>query len=267
MIYILIVLIPLFIIGVFLIKSRIFTRDLVFKFKKCNVVVAGKKGSGKDLLFQKVINCRKDTYYSNVNYGGKFLRITPKDISVYPNTYDSFINDSYTLLPHTFIDKKDFYISDGGVYLPSYMDSKLYKTYPSMPIFYALSRHLYSCNIHVNIQNFGRLWKALREQADFFVYVKKTIWIFGFAFSYCISYDKLESAEKGLLPLSSRILNNYSKAEVDLYNANNGEIKGGWVIQHKKSIHYDTRAFEKLLLTGSRKIDCVNKNKVFKGRA
>lgn len=43
-----------------------------------------------------------------------------------------------------------------------------------MPIFYALSRHLYNNNIHVNVQNLGRLWLKLREQADSFIRVLGT---------------------------------------------------------------------------------------------
>jgi len=234
-------------------KQCIFTHDIIHNFKKCNVVVAGKKGTGKDLIFNKVINKRHDHYYSNIKYGGKCKVISLKAVSVMPNTYKDFINENVTKISRTFREKKDIYISDGGIFLPSYMDSTLYKTYPSMPIYYALSRHLYNHNLHVNVQNYERLWKALREQADFFITCKKTIKIFGIFFTKCITYDKLQSAMQGLLPIKSRFLNKYSKAEVDLFNSQNGEIKSGWVIQFKHNIHYDTRAFEKVILKGRRK--------------
>ena len=123
-----------------LIKQALFTHNVIRNFKKCNVVVAGKKGTGKDLVFNKLINKRHDFYYSNIKYGGKCKLISLKQVSVYPNTYDDFINEKVTKIPRTFREKKDIYISDGGIFLPSYKDSVLYKTYPSMPIFYALSR-------------------------------------------------------------------------------------------------------------------------------
>lgn len=246
--------IALLLLTFWLVKQWWFTRTMVNEFKKCNVVVAGKKGSGKDLIFNKVINKRKDEYYSNIKYGGRCKVISLKKVSVEPNTYKEFINENVTKIKRTFKEKKDIYISDGGVYLPSYMDSTLYKTYPSFPIYYALSRHLYDHNIHVNVQNFERLWKAIREQADYFVLCKKTIKIFGIFFTKVITYDKLSSAVQNLLPIKTRLLNKYSKAEVDLYNCQNGEIKQGWVIQFKRNIHYDTRAFEKVVLKGRRKV-------------
>lgn len=245
--------IGLFIVLFWLIKQCLFTHSIIQNFKKCNVVVAGKKGTGKDLVFNKVINKRKQEYYSNIKYGGKCHLISLKAVSVYPNTYKEFINENVSKINRSFKEKKDIYISDGGIFLPSYMDSTLYKTYPSMPIYYALSRHLYDSNIHVNVQNYERLWKALREQADFFLTTKKTIKIFGIFFTKCITYDKLQSAMQGLLPIKSRLLNKYSKAEVDLYNSQNGEIKQGWIIQFKHSLHYNTRAFEKIILKGKRK--------------
>lgn len=248
-----IIAIGLLICTVWLIRQSLFTRDIVQHFKKCNVVVAGKKGTGKDLIFNKVINKRHDEYYSNIKYGGKCHLISLKQVSVSPNTYDDFINERVTKVKRVFKEGKDIYISDGGIFLPSYMDAKLYKTYPSMPIYYALSRHLYNHNVHVNVQNYERLWKALREQSDFYVTCKKTIKIFGIFFTKCITYDKLQSAMQGLLPIKNRIANKYSKAEVDLYNSQNGEIKQGWVIQFKHNIKYNTRAFEKVLLKGRRK--------------
>lgn len=254
-IILIIVLAVLLIVPVFwFAKQALFTRDIVQHFKKCNVVVAGKKGTGKDLVFNKVINKRKDYYYSNIRYGGRCKVISLKAVSVAPNTYKDFINENVTKIGRAFKERKDIYISDGGIFLPSYMDSTLYKTYPSMPIYYALSRHLYDSNIHVNVQNYERLWKALREQSDFYVTCKKTIKVFGVFFTKCVTYDKLQSAMQGLLPIKVRFLNKYSKAEVDIYNSTNGEIKSGWVIQLKRNIHYDTRAFEKVILKGRRKV-------------
>lgn len=243
----------LIIILVIVIKYRSFRRFLINNFKTCNVVVSGKKGKGKDILFQYIINARKDFYYSNISYGGKHKIVALKDISCSPNTYQELINDKVEKQPHIFKENKDFYISDGSNFLPSQMDSTLHKKFPSMPIFYSLSRHLYNCNIHVNCQSYDRLWKALREQADLYITVKGTIKIFNIFITRMVAYEKLESAKCGLLPMRKRIGNKYSKAQYDKYVAENGLIKVGFIITTKRKLKYDTRAFEKIMLCGRRK--------------
>lgn len=242
------------IIIVLAVKHAIFCKNIINNFKSCNVITYGKKGTGKDLLTQWVINQRKnEEYYANLSYGNKYNNVQLKAVSVEPNTYETIVNNVITLGEHKFYEKADIYISDVGIYLPSYMDSILYKKYPSLPIFYALSRHLYECNIHCNCQNLGRVWKALREQADFYINTKKTFKFFGFLIIKCVTYDKYESAQKNLLPLKTRLFNKYSKAQYDLYASQNGDIKSGHIIIRKKDIKYNTRAFEQILLKGERK--------------
>lgn len=243
---------------IYLIKHILFVRDVLWNFKRCNVIVYGKKGTGKDLVFNYVINKRKEPYYSNISYSEHsklriYKKIGLKEVSCEPNDYNRFVNNTIEKTPHLLKEGANIYISDIGVFLPSYMDSKLYVKFPSMPIFYALSRHLYDTNVHCNTQNLERGWKALREQADFYVRCVRTYKLFGWLITKVITYDTYESARKGLLPLKSRLLNKYSKAEVDIYNASNGVIKSGHIFQRKKNIHYNTRAFEKILLKGRRK--------------
>lgn len=253
-IFILAIVVILIIALVLLIKYFFFTRYVLNNFKTCNVIVAGKKGRGKDLLFQYVINHRKDYYYSNISYGGKNKIVQLKDVSCEPNTYFKLINNQVEKTPHRFKDGKDIYISDIGNFLPSYMDSTLYKQFPSMPLLYSLSRHLYNNNIHCNTQNIERGWKALREQADFYIQVKYTYKIFGLIFiTKMITYDRYESAKQNLLPLKVRLFNKQSKAQFDLYRATNGNIRSGVIIQFKHQLKYNTRAFEKILLKGCRK--------------
>ena len=132
-----------------------------------------------------------------------------------------------------------------------------------MPLLYSLSRHLYANNIHCNTQNIERGWKALREQADFFVIVKRTYKIFGLLITKCYSYDRYDSAVKNLLPIKKRMLNKFSKANVDMYNAQNGDIRKFYVFQTTRHITYDTRAFEKFVFDSDRlvynKADFVEK--------
>lgn len=255
MIIILIVCVILLIIGlVLLIKHWLFVRSLLNGFKNGNSITFGKKGRGKDLLFQWVINKRKDFYYSNLNYGGKHKIVAIKDISIFPNTYQKFILNDIDRVKRNFFEEKDFYISDIGNYLPSQYDSMLHKTFPSMPLFYSLSRHLYNSNIHCNSQSLERPWKALREQADFFVKCKGVIKLPFFLIISVNTYDKYKSALDELEPLSARILNKYSKAETDLYIAQHGEIKHGHIFVRRSKIKYDTRAFENLIFEkGSRR--------------
>lgn len=252
-IIILALIVGLVLLTIFLFKNHLVNKNLLWNFKHCNVIVAGKKGSGKDLLFQGIIHKRKDFYYSNISYGGKHKLVTLEDVSVKPNSYLNMVKNDIVKSPHMFKEGKDIYISDIGNFLPSYMDSKLYQLFPSMPIFYSLSRHLYNSNVHCNTQNIERGWKALREQADFYVVVKRTYKIFGLLITKYYSYDRYESARQNLLPIKTRLINKYSKAQVDLYNAQNGEIKKGYFFQRKRKIEYNTRAFEKVLLKGKRK--------------
>lgn len=239
---------------VFVVRSILFKKEIVREFQRCNVIVAGKKGSGKDLLFSEVIRKRRKPYYSNIPYGGKCEIITCKDVSVSPNTYREFIENKSVIVPRRFAEKRDVYISDGGIFLPSYMDASLYKQFPSFPIYYALSRHLAAHNVHVNVQNFGRVWKALREQADSYILVKKTLKLPFFLFTKAILYDKYQSAEAGLDPVKVRMFNKHSKADTDIYHAQNGYIKSGWLIIRKSAIKYDTRAFEKVIYGDSQRL-------------
>lgn len=250
-----IVLIALLIIGgLFFITNKVNTDNILWHFKHGNVIVCGHKGKGKDLLFQWVINKRKDFYYSNISYGGKKKIIPLIEMSLKPNDYNSLVEDKIEKIPHKFKEGKDVYVSDGGNFLPSQMDSTLHKRYPSLPMMFSLSRHLYNSNMHVNTQSIERLWKALREQADFYVVCKKTTKLFGFIFiTKCITYDKYESCKNGLLPLKKRMLNKQSKAQYDLFVSQNGDIRKCYVIQFKSKIKYNTRAFEKILLKGRRK--------------
>lgn len=221
--------------------------DLCKNFKRCNCIVFGKKGTGKDLIFQSVINTRKKEYYSNVNYGGKYNYACPNSLLLPNNDYKTFIAGEVVKEKKPPFEQKDFYFSDCGIILPSQYDTTLYKLYPSFPITYALSRHLYSNNIHCNTQALSRVWKSLREQADYYICCRRTIKLFCLLITFYTTYDKYESANNGLAPLSVRLVNKYSRAEVDKFNATNGSIKNGFIIQRCKSVVYDTRAYHNII--------------------
>lgn len=258
MVKIILILLAVFLIGFILwvvLTNAITTSELLKEFKRCNVMVFGHIGSGKDLLTQKIINKRKQPYYANIDYGGDFNKATPKDLELTPNTYENFIKGDVTIIKkNKKYEGKDFYFSDCGIILPSQYDTKLYKEYPSFATTYALIRHLFGNHIHCNTQNLGRVWKALREQADFYVKCRGCIKLPFIIVIKVTMYDKYESADKSLLPYKIPLLfNQYQKAEAKQYKATNGYIKNGFVIISKRSIHYDTRAYHKIIF--GRKFD------------
>lgn len=229
--------------------TRKTNRILKDTFKNNSVLVFGRKGKGKDILFQKVIYMRKkEPYLSNIDYGYNGV-ITPiRELNIDPNIYENFINDNIVKVDKKDFESKDYYLSDGGIHLPSQEDHFLHKKYKSLPLYYALSRHLYAQNIHVNTQCMSRLWKALREQADYYIKCRRVISLPFIMVGFITTYEKYQSAENELLPMRGRIFNKFSKAELDQYEATNGRIENRFYILFKKHIKYDTRYFKDIVL-------------------
>lgn len=148
---------------------------LVNEFRRCNVMVFGKKGSGKDVIFAHVIALRGEKHYSNIPYDYNTEVIRLDEINAGNNTFEDCINGTVTPFEPRFEEGCDIYVSDAGIYFPNSMDRQLNVIYPSMPVLFALSRHLYQNNIHTNCQAFGRPWKKIREQADSYIQVKETV--------------------------------------------------------------------------------------------
>ena len=147
---------------------------LVSEFRRCNVMVFGKKGSGKDVIFAHVIALRGEKHYSNIPYDDNTEVIELCEINAGDNTFEDCINGEIEKFEPRFDEFCDIYISDVGIYFPNTLHEKLDKLYPSMPVFMALSRHLYNNNVHTNCQALGRPWKKIREQADSYIQVLRT---------------------------------------------------------------------------------------------
>lgn len=205
---------------------------LITEFSRCNVIVFGKKGTGKDLLFAHVIYLRNDKHYANMPYNELTEVIDLKEVSLGNNTFKNLIENRIELINPRFQFGKDIYISDGGIYLPGHMDTALVAEYPSMPIFYALTRQLYKNNIHINTQALSRPWIKLREQADSYIRILGNKQYKKFIVITAISYEKYESAEKGLLPCNDR-----------QFIATNGEIKYRRFKIKYEELKYDTYFF------------------------
>lgn len=221
------------------------------KFANNNVITFGVKGSGKDLLTQLAINKRKTPYYATIPYGGDYSPITVKELTVEPNTHDYMVLDQIVQIKKDHNrEGVDCYISDGGIYLPSHLDTQLTKAYPSFPIYYALSRHLYNSNIHINTQALNRIWVKLREQADHYFMARGVIKIFGLLFIKVRYYSEYSSAEQHKLPMAKDVTfqnlgfgNKFNRALKLQFEAENGIIKDFICCIRVKNVHYDTRVF------------------------
>lgn len=222
-------------------------------FKDGNVIVYGKRGKGKDVLFHyATLHDKRKYHLSNIKYNDYSII---KDIKVYdirPNTYETFIDNNYQIIkPNKVFNKYysiDYFFSDAGIYFPSQLDSILHKKYPYLPIVYALSRQLWLSNIHCNSQSLDRIWKPLREQADSYIKCLGCIKIFGLMFLSYRFYDKYSTALQDVRPFKPVGINNeFSKAQVAIEQARYGIIKEGCIIMFTKNIKYDSRAFYELI--------------------
>ena len=129
--------------------------------------------------------------------------------------------------------------------MPSQFQAELCKKYPSLPVTYALSRHLGKMNIHANTQNLNRLWDKLREQADGYFIMRKTINLGLIFIQKMTYYEDYNRALHNLRPFHSNKLlsSKENKALAEQYRATNGIIMNLFIVQRKYKIKYDTREF------------------------
>lgn len=222
-------------------------RRLLKDYKKDSLIIFGKRGHGKSLLFSEMtrMDDKESGSLSNTDFKRKNQEIINiKDISVAPNTWDNVLKGEFiTIGKKESWEGKSVYIDDAGIYLPNFADSMLKKNYDSMPLAFAVWRHLYNAPMHINSQACDRVWKLLREQADGFIearYTRRFLW---FAFIHCTYYKKASSAEQSLLPMKKSIFNKYNAAELNHYNAVNGEIKDFIIFAPTWRNRYDSRWF------------------------
>lgn len=223
----------------------IYGRCLLRKISKDSLIIFGKKGKGKTLLFSEMTRMSKKGYLSTTDFRHKGqMLINYGDVNVSPNNWENVLNDDIKPIVQKDWEGKPIFLDDAGVYLPNFADGMLKKRYDSMPIAYAVWRHLYNAPIHINSQDVSRAWKMVREQADGFVKVRGCIRLFGLAWVRCTYYDRIASAEAQLSPMHGRIFNKFSKAEVDNFVAMNGEIRNFVVFAPAWRNRYDSRYFK-----------------------
>lgn len=227
----------------------------LWKVQQDSLIVFGKKGHGKTLLFsvmarQWAKRSKSHHYLSNTDFKHQGGLICPASVvNVDPNTWEDVLNDDVKTILDFGSEDMAIYLDDAGVYLPNFADSLLKKKYASMPIAFAVWRHLYNAPIHINSQDVGRCWKMVREQADGFLKARRVIRL-GPVFRLSLTYfEKVNAAEKDLAPLRKRLFR--GKVENDLYQAENGQIKDfaiwGVCCHHK----YDSRYFRAVFFNPS----------------
>lgn len=175
---------------------------LLNEFGRCNVLVYGKKRQGKDLIFAHVIALRGEKHYANIPYDENTEVITLDELNVGDNTYIDFINGTVRPFPPRFKQGCDVFVSDGGIYLPCQYNKELNAKYPSMPIMFALSGQLYDMRVHLNSQALGRSWDKLREQADSYIQVKRTVPHGEYLYTSIVGYDSYEYALNETHPIA-----------------------------------------------------------------
>lgn len=231
---------------------------IIQAFRKGNVIVTGHKGHGKGLLFQYVISQREkkgEEHYSNIRYTDKTIIKDIRELNLDPNTYENFIDGNNTTIKKKLREKVDYYLDDSAIYMPSTYQGELIKKYKSFPLFYALQRHLYQSNTHVNAQNLGRVWDKIREQADYYIncmwaqkipFPGKTIFL-----QKMIFYDTYRAAEERVRPfqVDRRILgkDREQQALKRDFESKYGTVKYLYIINILPKDHYDDRAFHEIV--------------------
>lgn len=242
------------IVVVLLVGFQIYkTRKILKIVRTSNAIVYGGRGKGKDLFFQRLINStpKKKKVFGNMSYGRNEV-VNPAALTVTPNTYKSFISGEYSIInKDDRFENSTYYLSDSGVFFPNFYDNELKKLYPSMPAYFALSRHLYNQNIVINIQDIDRCWKLLEEQQqDCFVRMRG---IFKLPFNlgiFCFGtfYDNVNSAKSNRIPLKARGLSNdYNRANIESVKAEFGSIINFTFFLPIRKIKYDTRYFHRVI--------------------
>lgn len=248
---ILLIIIPLGVAAFFAIKYFFAYRYLKEKMED-SLIVFGKKGHGKTLTFSVMarIWAKKHKGYLSTSpllQKGE-VAIKLKDVSVSPNTYREFLEGNITKIKRIpDYEGKAVFIDDAGIYLPNFMDSELKKAYPSLPIAYALYRHMYNAPIFVNSQAVGRTYKLIKEQADGFLKARSVRRIGPIAFIKLTYFSNIRSAENDIAPMGRGLFNKFQKANQAEYTATNGEIRDFTIPIICRHHKYDSRYFKGVL--------------------
>lgn len=236
-----------------------------------NGIIFGGRGKGKGLLLNKRINTDPNKkHFTNIPYNKHSVELNVQEYiqSISPNTIKEMIEDKIKIIPK--IEKFEginVYWDDVGVYAPNHMDKEMKIMYPALSLLLPINRHTYNAYMIITTQDINRPYKLLRElQTDFSIKAIKTkgwgyLWqslpfISMFTTTKYIYYENVNSATQGMLPfkaigaineVAKHALLTAGQATKEVYEAQNGMIRYGRVIQLKKNVNYDTRYFHEKL--------------------
>lgn len=221
------------------------TLKLRLLFKKLSVVLCGKRGKGKDVIFSYISYGKK--HNSNIILQKNTNLISLDNLYIPNLTRQKLVHNDFEPIKR---DNFEFFdnitlISDTGIFFPNWDENNLKKDYSSLPITWAIWRHLYDNGCHFNIQKCGRLWKLLREQIEDVIEIKSfSKGLFWFKLKL-IHYERVEDAELGLLPLKKSFLKRRENIEVE--NSKRGLIEEFTVLIPKYKVNHDTKYFRKVV--------------------
>lgn len=228
-------------------------KDVIRDFETGNVLVAGMRGSGKDMLFGNVVARRKKPYISNTDYGGQYIPFVPSEFDCGGNTFRNFLSGKIRQYIYPYPDGYDVYIGDAGIYFPSQYDSQIDKEFGYLSTYIALSRHTGAHNIHCNAQAIERIYKKMREQSDIFYVCNWCKVIAGkIVIQQVTRYEKYQSAVDRVPPFRLRcpILNRNRiqtwQIQKQNYLISHGVIRRRVLIYWNRA-HYNTRIFKEVL--------------------
>lgn len=216
-------------------------------FTHLSIVVCGKRGSGKDTLMSAV------AYHKNHNSNVQLQKNT-NIINLHQMMLpDNFTRQGLTNGIHYDLDYEKYsifqnmtFVSDAQVYFPSWDDSNLKKEYKSLPVVYALWRHLYNAPLHWNTQNIERLYKILREQLDDCIMCLGTLWL---PLHICMKvryYERAKDCVEGLKPLSVGFLKK-GNPDYKIEQSKRWEIKDYILVIPRWKVQHDTRYFKRII--------------------
>lgn len=186
--------------------------------------------------------------------------------SIAPLTITNFIIGNFPAIKKLEkFEGRNVYVDDINTYMPNWADVLLKRHYESLPPFLAINRHAYNAYCMFTTQDHERPYKIIKElQTDFSIEMQVT---YGYGFWWnCIPilchmvmnkyvYYELPKSV-GMLPFKAvgaaneMIKGAYltsGQATKEVYEATNGKIRYGSILQLKKKVQYDTRYFHRVL--------------------
>lgn len=207
-------------------------------------------------------------YLSNIDYGYGVRIVDMSEFKLYKNyektvelSFQDFLNnpDDIYMTKNLSFEGKELILSDSQLYFPASYFQTLIRKYPSFPIFFQLSGHLYDMTITINSQRYGLVWDKLRDQADLYIQAINTFPGKGLKkihpyipiirnklITKLYIYERFETAERGIFPYVPRAgIKDRAiiKADKLKFDSENGKILKLSIVTDLRDLRYDTRYF------------------------